>query len=238
MKYKRFYIDSNSLIKNEPLIGEEFFHATKVLRLKINDKICLFCDDEYDYIAQITLITNKELNYKITEKIKNEANPLKKVTLIQALAKNDKLEFITQKATELGASNILPFYSKFSDVKPNTTKVDRLYKIATGACKQCGRSKLTNIFKIENLLDIDFSKYDLVLFANETEKSKKLINIQNLNKYNNIAIIIGPEGGFSNEEIEYLNQNNIVSISLGKRILRTETAGLYVLSYLNEILNI
>jgi len=238
MKYKRFYIDKENLLSGKLLTGEEFHHAINVLRIKQQDTICLFCNDDNDYIADVSLITNHGLSYNIIKKTKNGCNPTINITLIQALAKSDKLELISQKATELGVSTIIPFYSRYTDVKPTTTKTDRLNKIVLSACKQCGRSKIPTISPITKLSNINFDSYDLVLFANETEKSLRLNKSIKNKSIQNIAIIIGPEGGFSEDEIQFLNKPNIKSVSLGKRILRTETAGLYILSYLNETLTV
>lgn len=239
MKYKRFYIDKEKLNSNI-LDGDEFLHATRVLRMREGDFVSLFCNDKYDYIAKITKINKNNLFFEVTQKIQNQCNPNINVTLFQALAKNEKLELITQKLTEIGISKIVPFYSKNCDIKPNTTKTNRLEKIAIGACKQCGRSIVPEILNISNLKNLNFSNYDIVLFANETENSANISSfISPKIKYNSIGIIIGPEGGFDLSEIELLsNYKNVKSISLGKRILRTETAGLYILSYLTESLNI
>ncbi len=237
MKYKRFYADK-SQIENKIISGEEFFHAINVLRLKEGNTICLFCNDNFDYICNIEYITKHGMNITLVDKIKNEANPAKNVTLFQALAKGEKLDFITQKTTELGVSKIVPFYSAFCDVKPNTSKTDRLQTIAINACKQCGRSKYPEVSPVVSFDEMckSLKGYDLVLFANETEKSKKLSS--SISDEKNIAIIVGAEGGFSEEEINKLASVNAKSVTLGKRILRTETAGLYMLSVLVDKLEI
>lgn len=235
MKYKRFFVSKEDL-KEGVLRGEEFNHAANVLRMKAGDFISLFCGDDFDTVAEIVAIKKNELTFRVNERVRNSANPRLHITLVQALAKGEKLEFIAQKATEIGASVLLPFYSEFCDVKPKTTRLDRLDKISIGACKQCGRSKPLDIRPIVSLLDIDLSEFDTVLFANECETSKRLgeTNLRD----GKFAVIVGSEGGFSKSEIDMLMKQNAKSISLGKRILRTETAGIYILSYLAERLGV
>lgn len=238
MRLNRFYITSEEL-KNRYIKNNDTYHAISVLRLKEGDTISLFIDDAFDYLAEIMLITKFGINFEILKQNKNTSNPKLPITFFQALAKGDKLELITQKATELGTSQLIPFYSKNCDVKPNTTKADRLTKIMINACRQCGRSKL---MQIETILKFDgvlntLKNYDIVLFANETQNKNYILNVLNKkSSAKNIAIIVGPEGGFAPDEITaLLNLKNVQSVSLGRRILRTETAGLYMLSVISEV---
>lgn len=235
MKYKRFFTNRSDL-ESGILQGEEFNHAINVMRLRVNDIISLFCGDDFDYIARITSITKKNVRFKMVETLKNEANPKLDITLIQALAKGDKLEFIAQKSTEIGSTTLIPFHSEFCDVKPNTSRVERLEKISIGACKQCGRSKPLIVKPISSLFVIDFSVYDSVILANESETSRRLGQLNLEGK--NIAVIVGPEGGFGQAELEMLKSKGAISTTLGKRVLRTETAGIYILSYLAERLEV
>lgn len=242
MKLKRFFI-SEQEFKNKHITSSEAFHAITVLRLREGDKIILFCDTDYDYIAEITYLTKFGINFEILEKNKNTANPRIKISLYQALAKGNKLELITQKATELGVASILPFSSKYCDVKTNTTKLDRLEKIIVSACKQSGRSRLTKIEPIKNIKDLspNLSRHDIVLLAYENEARNQTISdaLKVNPEADNIGIIVGPEGGFSTDEVEKLKQlKNLASVSLGTRILRTETAGMYMLSVLCDTLRV
>jgi 16S rRNA (uracil1498-N3)-methyltransferase len=238
VKLKRFFVTKEEL-ETKHISSEESFHAITVLRLKEGDKISLFNNDEFDYIAEITYMTKFGINFEITKKEKNISNPKISITVFQALAKGDKLEMVVQKSTELGALEFVPFYSLNCDVKPNTTKIDRLQKIMINACKQCGRSILMNINNVVDINDIiKLSKdFDIMFFANETQQNNYISTYLN-KRVKNIAIIVGPEGGFTQEEIQKLSQiKNVESVSLGKRILRTETAGLYMLSIINELTN-
>jgi 16S rRNA (uracil1498-N3)-methyltransferase len=145
---------------------------------------------------------------------------------------------VTEKATELGATSICPIYLKNCDVKEGSGKLARLSRIAISATKQCGRSKPLNVLDCINAKNLGevLKDFELVILANEREDNKKFIDVLVENKQaKSIAIIIGPEGGFTSEEIELIVSLGGKSVSLGKRILRTETAGLYMLSVINEI---
>lgn len=215
--------------------GEDFLHLA-VLRCKIGEQILCYIGDEFEYLCQITQITKKQAVCEIVGKSVCQGNPKRDITVFQGLPKQDKLEFITQKLTELGAKNLIPFESEFTIAKPNLNKIDRLNKISIEACKQCGRSQSVNIscpIKFDEMLN-KLDEFDLVLFANETDKKIQDINFEHSQK---IAIIIGSEGGFSEQEIEKLKTKNVTMFGLGNRILRCETASVIacgLVSYFTE----
>lgn len=221
---KRFYFEKEKLDSNYiTLDGGEISHLS-VLRISEGDKITCFCGDEYDYNCTIQEIGKKRAILRIDEKIINNANPKTVIDVFQALPKSEKLELITQKLTELGVSNIYPFESDFTIAKRNDGKIDRINKIAVEACKQCGRSIpliVHNVVKFNNIIE-KLKEYDCVIFA--YEKSTK--NIKDIELKGKIAIVVGSEGGFSENEVNLLLKENIESISLGSRILRTETASI------------
>lgn len=214
--------------------GEEFLHLA-VLRCQIGEEILCFIGDENEYLCKIESITRKNATAVILSKNICLANPKIKITLFQGLPKKDKLEFITQKTTELGVSKIIPFESEFTVAKPNENKIDRLDKITKEACKQCGRSMpviIENPVKFKEMLEM-LGAYDIVLFANEKDK---LSNAE-IKSAKTIAIIIGSEGGFSDNEIEIIDKLNPTVVGLGSRILRTETASIVLcglVSYLTK----
>ena len=222
--------------KQENLIildGEELKHLA-VLRCNVGDDIVCFCNDEFSYNTKIKEISKKQCICEIISTTLCNANPKINITLFQGLPKLDKLEVITQKATELGVSEIYPFESEFTVAKANNNKLERLNKIIYESCKQCGRSKLTKInecVSFQKMLSM-LNNYDLVLFANETNKTIKDINFNNAK---NIAIIVGSEGGFSPKEIQAL-QNITTQIGLGERILRTETASIVLCGLVSFLL--
>ena len=150
-----------------------------------------------------------------------------------ALIKNDNLTLVVQKLTELGCSNFVPFESAYTVNKDKGTKTEKLITVTKQSLKQCGRSIPMNICDTKNILNLDnmLKAHDLIIFANETEKSSNLNTVLTKNSNaKNIAIIVGCEGGFNNEEIKYLLAHGAKSISLGNRILRAETAAIMLTS--------
>ena len=232
---KRFYISQDEF-NNKIITGDEFNHIKNVMRLKEGDEFIAFFGDDFDYECEIETIKKNCLEFKILNKIKNTKNPLIVLDIFQSLAKGEKMELITQKATEMGVSTIFPLYVKNCDVKPNSNKPERLRKIVVNACKQCGRSNIPTITDIITFNDSIklLKKYDLVVFANETEKASRVYDLLEKHKSaKKIAVIIGPEGGFTPEEINIFS-TEAFSVSLGSRILRTETAAIYLSSIIND----
>lgn len=233
---KRFYIQKDN-IQNDviTITDDEHNHLSKVLRLKVGDSVECFYDNSDIINCKITSILKNASILKIQNYLEVKTNPKYNVTLFQGLPKLDKLELITQKITELGLTGLIPFSSTFCIAKPNENKAERLKKITVNACKQCGRTKLleiSNPITFKQMLE-KLSSFDLVAFANETENTKTIKQIFNNGRqnFNNIAIVVGSEGGFSSDEIASLtNLKNVVSVSLGKRILRTETASITLAS--------
>jgi len=226
---KRFFIQKEDITGNQiSLSGEEHIHLSKVLRLHINDEVECFFDSSDVFLCKITEILKDKSILEIESSTPCTANAKTSVTLFQGLPKLDKLEFICQKLCEIGASEIVPFSSKFTIAKENENKIERLSKIIVSACKQCGRTQLLKVSKLVKFVEMlgKLKGYDKVIFANEKENSVTLKSaLTTLNSSQKIAIIVGSEGGFSTDEIEKIcQQKNVFSVSLGKRILRTETA--------------
>lgn len=236
---RRFYLTADQL-RSCTVDDEEFRHMS-VLRMGVGDRFIGLSDNStMDNVYELTDISKKSATFKFVEQIENHANPKLNIVVFQALAKGDKLETVTQKATELGASGICPLYLKNCDVKEGSGKVNRLDKIAISATKQCGRSLVPKVLDTINIkgLENTLSDFDLIILANEREDKLPLIDVLNQNKSaKSIAIIVGPEGGFTDEEIEKIISLGGKSVTLGTRILRTETAGLYMLSVINEVLD-
>lgn len=232
---KRFYL-TNEQYLTKTIDGDEFNHMKNVMRMSKGDEFIAFIGDEKDYFCQIEEIKKDRIYFNVIDSKTNTANPQIKIALFQALAKGEKMELIAQKTTEIGITDFFPLYIKNCDVKPNTSKTSRLEKIIINACKQCGRSLLPNIHPIINLCECMkiLDTYDIVLFANETENKTRVYDALLKHKSaKNIALIIGPEGGFTKEEIDTIN-TIAISVSFGKRILRTETASIYLTSIIND----
>ena len=241
MKEKRFYINSE-LFKNKKVIieGEEFHHLANVMRARVGDKVCLFNGNGNFYFGEITQINKKNAEILINNAQKSQNEPKINLTIYQALAKGDKLSLIMQKITEIGASELALFESDFCDVKSNTGKQERLDSISISAAKQCGRASLvksTGIFNIKQISEM-IKNYDAFYVAYEAEDGATLAGslIENIKKLNNVAVMIGAEGGFSEKEIELLKSNGAKIVSLGNRILRTETAAIVCAGLVMQIL--
>jgi len=230
MKTKRYYT-KNNLINNTivNLEGEEHHHLKNVMRSRVGDEVVLFNGSNLDAFGTIKSIDKNSTQIFINNVIENKNEPTINFTLYQAVCKGDKLSLITQKITELGANNLYVFYSQFTDIKDRTSKLDKLERVSISASKQCGRSsilKTTGVFSFNEMIE-HAKNNDKVFVAYENENKLTLFSSLKKNaKFKNIGLIIGAEGGFSTEEIETLKNNNFEIVSLGKRILRTETAGI------------
>lgn len=212
------------------LEGEEFNHLKNVLRLGVGAEILVSLGDENEYACEVEAFEKKSAICKIIGKKICPANPKKNIVLFQAITKRDKFEFIVQKATEIGVSKIVPFVSQHVIAKVTENKMDRLNSIAINACKQCERTIPPQICEPLSFEDVlkTFKDFDVVLFANErAEKSDKT---KDLSKAKNIAIIVGSEGGFDAKEKDKFTAAGATTISLGKRILRCETASVAMMS--------
>ena len=188
-----------------------------------------------NYKARIVQYSKNEIECKIEEKIGKSTESNVHITLFQGIPKFEKMELIIQKNTEVGVNNIVPVIMERTvvklDEKVASKKLDRWQKIAEIAAKQSMRDIIPDVKSIIKTKEIDVDRYDVVLVAYENEEHNMLkaelkkLESQNKQEYN-IAIVIGPEGGISEKEIELLDEKNVKFVSLGKRILRTETAGL------------
>lgn len=239
MKGKRYYysgeLSPNKIVNLE---GEEFHHLSNVMRSRVGDEVILFNGDGNFYYSEIKSLNKKYAEIFVKNQIKSDNEPTICFDLYQALAKGDKLSLIMQKITELGANSLCLFESKFCDVKANTNKIDRMDSIAISAAKQCGRATIT---KTEGIFSIKYvaqkiKDYDTFFVAYETSEDITLADCLIKNNYNKIAVMIGAEGGFADDEIKLLQENGAKIVSLGKRILRTETAAISCTALATQIL--
>ena len=235
----KFFVPKNSIDGNNAVIdGEDVKHIYKVLRLKIGDKVSVNNCEGKEYVGEITFIDKNTVNINLLEEnsINNES-PIE-VYLFQGMPKSTKMDLIVQKNTELGVKAITPIITERVVVKTDLKefkKVDRWNRIALEACKQCKRSLVPQInvpIEFDNLLK-ELKYMDLVVVPYENEEGygiKKLVeSIEKIN-INKVAIVIGPEGGFEESEILKLKEIGASIVTLGPRILRTETAGFTCLS--------
>ena len=238
----KFFVNSEQINNNEiKIIGNDVNHIKNVLRLSINDKIKI-CDKD-GHVNYNCIISNIDSGYVMTKIIDKEESNVEAKTQIhvfQGLPKGDKLEFIIEKLTEIGVKELTPVAMKRSVVKlqekDKQKKMVRWNKIAEVAAKQSGRDEILKINDVINYKNIFnyLEDYDIVLLAYEKEEKltlKKALSKLDKTKENKVAVLIGPEGGFDDIEIEQAKQNSPVNIvTLGKRILRTETAPLVISS--------
>ena len=237
----KFFVEEGQIYCDKIVInGQDVNHIKNVLRKNIGDNI-IICDKNkgQDYLCEIFRFQENEVECKILDEISSNTESNVEITIYQGIPKADKMEYIIQKAVELGAKSITPTEMKRCIVKLKDTqkKLSRWQKIAEVASKQSGRNKILKINNVENINEIcsEFDQFDLVIVAYEEEKINNLRNellaLKKLGKKNlKIGIVIGPEGGIDKVEVEKLKQNGAKVVTLGKRILRTETASLNILS--------
>jgi len=227
----RFYLPSLAL-RGEHLIIEEnriVFQCGKVLRMRTDDFFQVF-DGHQEWLVQIEEINRQRIITKKIQDIENKAEPKVKVSLYQAIPKKPALfELVVQKATEIGVSEIFPLVTERTE-KHRMSKFQRLELIAMEATEQCGRMHIPVIRHPADYEEI-IGKLSNGFIAYEYEGTKYLADYEkNLKGAKEIQIIIGPEGGLSEAEVELAKASNVKPFSLGTRILRTETAAIASLS--------
>lgn len=235
----RFFAARENISDTEIVIdNEDVNHISRVLRLNLGDEITV-CDGKgFDYTVKISEIESKKIICKIIEKRKSDTEPNIEVTLFQGLPKASKMEYIIQKTTELGINKIVPCalsrcVVKLENEKAEKKKTERWQKIAEAAAKQSGRGIVPEIAMPLGLNEAigELKKCDICFAPYECEEEGGLRKVL-LSKVNpkKVGFIIGPEGGFDISEIEKIKAADIPLVTLGRRILRTETAGEAVLS--------
>ena len=225
---KRFFVDK--IEDTVELCGEEFEHAKNVLRLSAGDEVILLDNSGKEYTAVIAQAEKKRMLLNVVREEVGEREPKADVCLLFGYLKNaDKNEFIVQKAVELGVKKIGVFSSEFSSAYMNANKLERLNKVAKEAAKQCLRATAPEIVYFDTLEKALSSAagYENNLFACEfaTESKRDIATLTG-----STAIVIGSEGGFSRAEEELASSLGFASVTLGKRILRAETAAVALTS--------
>lgn len=224
-----FFVDEEAFLKDPIVIeGEEANHIIKVLRMKQGEKLTVFDAKGMCADCEIEKIDAKTVFAKAEKRYESLTEPRLKITLFQAVPKNPKTDLIIQKATELGVHEIVLVNTKRIVAKiDKQSKMERMRRIAFEAAKQCGRAYIppvTGPISFDEAIMIA-KDMDAAIIPYECEKDGKISNFVN-DKISSLAIFIGPEGGFETSEVEKAVQNNVKPVTLGKRILRTETAGL------------
>ncbi len=234
---RRYFCDELNIDTKKLIItGENAYHISTVLRAKCGDTV-IFCDGKgFDYTANIVKTEKNAVHVEINSYMQNVSEPTIEVKIYVGYPKQDKLELIVQKAVELGAVSITPFYSKNCVVTPKKDKDDkktaRLQKIAEEAAKQSGRGiiPLVNTPLTYELMLDEAKNNDLALLCYEDEKQSPPLHSRLNDSVKTIAVITGSEGGFSREEVEKARSSGLFTVGLGPRILRCETAPIAVIS--------
>ncbi|MDE6241712.1 MAG: 16S rRNA (uracil(1498)-N(3))-methyltransferase [Anaeroplasmataceae bacterium] len=234
---QKFFISSEEF-ENKCLSKEVSYQIKNVLRGKVHDQF-LIGVDRTTFLAEIEEIGNKDVKFRVVEEVAGNFELPVFVSLFQGYPKGDKLESIIKYGTQLGISEIHPTLMTRSIVKIDSEKkvnrLERLNRIAKEAAEQSFRNIVPRVKDIKKLKEMDFSSYTIKLLcyeesAKEGEKSAFKTAIQSATSKDRIAIVVGPEGGITPEEVSYLENQGFIRVGLGPRILRTETVIYYILS--------
>lgn len=236
-----FFVTPEQVRENQIYIeGSDVNHMKNVLRMKIGEELQVSDGENKKYRCKIEAFTEREVCVTILEELKSDTELPSKLYLFQGLPKSDKMEWIVQKAVELGVWEIIPVATKRAvvklDEKKAAKKVERWNSISESGAKQSGRTVIPEVKQVMSYKEaLAYAKQlDVVLIPYELEEgmqeTKQLI--RSINPGQSVGIFIGPEGGFEQEEIGMAMESGATPVTLGKRILRTETAGLTMLSVL------
>ena len=237
----RFFVDRSQVQGEEIVIqGNDVNHIKNVLRMRPGDELSLSDGEGMDYFCKISSIERDEVRVNIENSWNSYVELPVKLYLFQGLPKGDKMELIIQKAVELGVYEIIPVRTKRVivklDDKKESKKIARWQQIAEGGAKQSGRGLIPEVkpvmgfaeaLKYAGSLDAALIPYEK---AEGIQKTRSIIH--DLKGKKSVAIFIGPEGGFDEKEVEDAMNQGVFPVTLGRRILRTETAGLTMLSIL------
>lgn len=247
---QRYFVNAESEASSFHICGEDYHHIIRVMRMKEGDEIVCVTQDGKSALSQIAEITDEMIVARVVKWEDGSTELPVSVTIASGLPKGDKLEWIIQKGTELGAHEFVPFLAARSivkwDEKKAAKKVERWQKISKEAAEQSYRAKVPTVASpvaIGALLKMA-KEFDVLLVAYEEEAkqgeaARLAQTLQNMKAGQSILIVFGPEGGLTPQEITLLKENGFLACGLGPRILRTETAPLYLLaavSYQLELL--
>ncbi|EEY34063.1 RsmE family RNA methyltransferase [Pseudoleptotrichia goodfellowii] len=210
-------------------------HVQNVFRLGKGDGLRVI-DGEFEYLTEITNIAKKEIKLKIIKKNTDNYSLNINIDAAIGILKNEKMNMTIKKLTEIGVSKIIPLQTERVVVKINEKK-EKWDITVREALKQCKGVKFTEIVPVTKLQSINYELYDKIVYAYEnSDNTEPLVNIVNKND-KNILYIVGPEGGITEEEVNFLKEKGATEISLGKRILRAETAAIVIGGILANVYN-
>lgn len=234
----RFFVPKKNLRNNRGVLeGPELAHLRRVLRLVPGDRVTVFDDSGWEHDAVIRKLSSEQGELEILSSYETDRESSLEMTLAMGLTKGEKMDFVVEKATELGVQTIVPFTSAFSVPKLDAGKVAarhaRWQKIALSAVKQCGRARVPAVLPLCDFATLVGAERaeTLKLFFWEKEQHQSLQHAHEKNaEAKSVLLAIGPEGGFRAEEAELARARGFEPIHLGRRILRAETAAVAALS--------
>ena len=238
MERQRYF---GQIIDGQAVLSEDdVFHCTRVMRMRIGEELEVVCDNQA-FVGVVKSV--KPFQVDIIGKLKEKRELPNEIILVCALLKGEKIDFVLQKATELGVSEVVLCETKRSIVRLKEAKkearVARYQRIMKEASEQSKRLRVPNLFRIIPFEDIDVINADVKLIAyEEVAGDTKSFNeqIKSLEKGKRLIIVVGPEGGFTPDEVMYAKAKGFTPVSLGRRILRAETACIYALSVISNYL--
>jgi 16S rRNA (uracil1498-N3)-methyltransferase len=238
MRVPRVFIDQKVVPGDSIFLSiDKTHHILHVLRLHVGDQVKLFNNSGFEFIAKIIEVKKKAIRVEVGESSQCENESPLEIALYLAVSRGPHMDFSIQKAVELGVKVIIPIISEFSNVKLTGARVDNKIthweKIIIGAAEQCGRNTLAELqspMTFNESIHLDNNSKKLILHPGVGQTMSK-INIKN----SKLALMIGPEGGFSDEEFQKALDNNYIPVNLGPRILRTETAVVCSLSNAQQL---
>jgi 16S rRNA (uracil1498-N3)-methyltransferase len=236
----RFYIEADLAVDmNAELTETVFHHWVKVLRAQVGEKATLFNGRGGEYEVTLIEVTKKSARVSVDSFNPDDRTPAFSTLLGQVMSKGDRMDYAIQKATELGVSKIQLLTSERCEMRlkydRDQKKIDHWQGIAIAACEQCGMNKVPEVLapvSLQDWLETELPTTKLVLAPNKDQ-----VNVLE-NATQDIALLIGPEGGLSETEIQLSNQAGFINWCIGNRVLRTETAPIVALSILNYNLTV
>ncbi|HOP41500.1 MAG TPA: 16S rRNA (uracil(1498)-N(3))-methyltransferase, partial [Geobacteraceae bacterium] len=237
---RRFFIDEHAISEDKAIIcGNLFCHMTRVLRLKIGTRVLLSDGIGRRHLGVIESVGKENLVVRLEESStepERPSGPL--ISLYQGLPKGSKMEFILQKCTELGVDSIIPFVAERSIARlpenRETEKMNRWLRIVSEAARQSNRPTIPDLQSVKNYDElIESADQSLKLLLWEEENTNRLKSVLgSLPHPETVAVMVGPEGGLTKEEVEAATRAGFIPVTIGSRILRTETAGMAMLAIL------
>lgn len=231
-----FTVEPLALQQAVELDAQASTHLIRVLRMQEGDQVRLFNGDGNEYLASITNAGKKAAQLVVNEISCEDPKVSLPLHLGQVISKGDRMDFTIQKATELGITEITPLWSERCDVKLKgerlEKKLDHWRKVAISACEQCGRNQVPIIHPPKHAHEWAATTESDIKLVLHTRDQKALSDLQTPNS---IALLVGPEGGFTDQEVDVCIQHGFTGLTLGPRILRTETAALAALSLLQYL---